>query len=171
MTPDADDAAEPQTVKAAEYARIALAVLTKATLTRDPGCLDDTRYTADHDTLTTSDRNDMAHTCRACPLLDLCHAYATADNPPTGYWAGHPWTRRGPRTTTPGGLTVAAPVDKTEAPPSTPAGPMRPCIECGTDYASPSGRAGVCSPTCRRKREAARHARYRADKATTEPTP
>lgn len=141
-------------------ATTALAALTKASLDRPPGCTDDDRFVAEPNALTDTDRSDMAGKCRACPLLILCLEYATADNPPAGFWAGRSWTHRGPLTPEP-----ARPPE-----PAPPANPTVLCLECGKPFEAFSDRPGVCSTECKRIRARARQARYNARKRNTTET-
>lgn len=54
-----------------------------------PRCRDDWRYIQERDTLDADDLEAMGYICRtACPLYDLCSAYATVARPKGGMWAG-----------------------------------------------------------------------------------
>lgn len=65
-----------------------------------PDCDGDDRYTTEHQHLTTLDRADMRAICHACPLHDLCRAYAEANRPAAGTWAGVIWNLGRPFKTT-----------------------------------------------------------------------
>ena len=54
---------------------------------KQPDCLGDDRYTADH--ITKDERAELGRICAACPLLTPCSDYAAAAAPPAGYWPGH----------------------------------------------------------------------------------
>jgi len=62
--------------------------LTTAMHQTDPACDGDDRFTADPWDLTEHERARLAATCRACPLFDLCHQYASKARPAGGMWAG-----------------------------------------------------------------------------------
>jgi len=51
-----------------------------------PRCDGDNRFVCDE--LTPADLEDMERLCDACPLKNLCRAYAEATKPPGTFWAG-----------------------------------------------------------------------------------
>jgi hypothetical protein len=58
-----------------------------------PPCHARDLFTADR--LSDEQRAECASICATCPVADLCDAYATAANVPSGFWAGHLYTPKG----------------------------------------------------------------------------
>ena len=54
-----------------------------AMMTTSAACLDDDRFIDDDQAPA-----DLAPICEACPLFDLCNAYAAIERPTGGIWAG-----------------------------------------------------------------------------------
>lgn len=67
----------------------AYAALIRAVETTCPPCRGDDRYLSDHGPIP----EDMAAMCATCPVMDLCCAYALADRPQAGVWAGERWDK------------------------------------------------------------------------------
>jgi len=68
------------------------AALTEALTEQDPACLGNEWFTFDPDDLDTDFRGELAKICDRCPLFDLCRAFAVAEHPAGGMWAGHYYT-------------------------------------------------------------------------------
>jgi hypothetical protein len=51
-----------------------------------PACIDDPRFTDVSAGRRTN--RQLQELCAQCPMLVLCQAYADADRPPGGFWAG-----------------------------------------------------------------------------------
>lgn len=60
-----------------------------------PACRDDWRYIQDREEIDDNDLDQMARTCRTCPLFALCDEYARTAKPNAGMWAGRYWGRKG----------------------------------------------------------------------------
>lgn len=65
--------------------------LSRALLKVDPACHRDPNYIADR--VDPQRAHRMAQTCSACPVLDLCRAFAEASRPTSGFWAGESLAR------------------------------------------------------------------------------
>lgn len=78
---------------AAKSGQVEYNALTEALHRTTPPCADDGRYTAERDAINGDALEQMNQTCRRCPVLDLCLAYAEAGRPKGGYWAGRYWGR------------------------------------------------------------------------------
>lgn len=63
--------------------------LSTALVKIDPACHRDPNYIADR--VDPEQAHRMAQTCAACPVLELCAAFAEASRPTSGFWAGEPW--------------------------------------------------------------------------------
>lgn len=83
-----------------ELADLALQALNASLQETAPPCDGRALFTADR--LTDEERALCASICAACPVADLCGAYATAVRVTFGFWGGHPYTPKG-KTTAPGG--------------------------------------------------------------------
>lgn len=59
-----------------------------------PACRGDERFTLDRENVTEADLTAMHGICGSCPIRALCNAYAAADKPSGGYWAGRYWGRK-----------------------------------------------------------------------------
>lgn len=62
----------------------------------EPACQDDDRFILDDQPAHT-----LTYLCDVCPLVTLCHAYAEANRPAGGIWAGKRYGTRNPRQETP----------------------------------------------------------------------
>lgn len=65
-----------------------------------PPCADRALFTFDR--LSDEQMTECASICAACPVLELCDAYATAARVQSGFWAGRFYSPKG-ITTAPGG--------------------------------------------------------------------
>ncbi|WP_407662084.1 WhiB family transcriptional regulator [Microbacterium gorillae] len=54
-----------------------------------PPCTGDTRFT--HDEWSPTELTELATICHSCPVRTLCRAFADAERPTAGYWAGKPY--------------------------------------------------------------------------------
>lgn len=59
-----------------------------------PSCRGDHRFTADREDLDTTTTEQMRAVCNTCPLLPICYAYASTEQPPGGFWAGDHWGKK-----------------------------------------------------------------------------
>lgn len=57
-------------------------------------CAGDARFIRDHPS--TEDVEAVRAVCAACPLFEACAAYARAERPTAGFWAGVLWRDRSP---------------------------------------------------------------------------
>jgi hypothetical protein len=64
----------------------AYAVLVDAMDVQRPLCRGDDRFTAN--SVTPADRIEMCEMCTLCPIRAACAAYAEAEQPRAGFWAG-----------------------------------------------------------------------------------
>lgn len=64
------------------------AVLQRALDVHQGPCVGDARFTAEPETLTTTDTQDMRRLCLTCPVAVACGTYAAAALPSAGMWAG-----------------------------------------------------------------------------------
>lgn len=64
------------------------AVLQRALDVHQGPCVGDARFTAEPETLTTTDTQDMRRMCLTCPVAVACGTYAAAALPSAGMWAG-----------------------------------------------------------------------------------
>ncbi|WP_183084999.1 WhiB family transcriptional regulator [Mycetocola manganoxydans] len=60
--------------------------LVTALLDGEPSCRGDDRFTAD--SLANEDAVSCRKICKACPVFEVCRAYAAATRPAAGMWAG-----------------------------------------------------------------------------------
>jgi hypothetical protein len=88
---DSPDAAAPML----QEHRILYRNLLAAALEHPTPCRGDARFTAEPETLTNSDTDEMRQTCDSCHASARCAIYARYGQPPTGFWAGKD---RSPRT-------------------------------------------------------------------------
>lgn len=70
----------------------AYAHLLDAIETEAPPCRGDSRYLADQ--LPIEVLGELQLVCSTCPVFRLCRAYALAERPPAGVWAGERWSER-----------------------------------------------------------------------------
>lgn len=52
----------------------------------EPDCSGDDRYITDLRELGNADKAELREICRACPLLNICEAYALKAKPPAAWW-------------------------------------------------------------------------------------
>ncbi|MFC5791984.1 WhiB family transcriptional regulator [Agromyces tardus] len=70
---------------------VAFQALKQQMLRRSPACRNDDRFVADE--LEAVDQREMAELCALCPLRAACAAYAAAERPAAGFWAGIKYPR------------------------------------------------------------------------------
>ena len=75
------------------------AALSAALVKVRPACAGDPAYVADR--ITPQQALSMHQTCDDCPLLALCHNFAQASRPTSGFWAGQKWPRSALNSTPP----------------------------------------------------------------------
>lgn len=64
-------------------------IVTEAMKTDDPACWGIDAFTADS-FYDDEERAMLADICAGCPLVELCRAFAIAEKPAAGFWAGQP---------------------------------------------------------------------------------
>lgn len=70
----------------------AFAALVDALEAETPPCRGDLRYLADQ--LSIKDMGEIQLLCSTCPAFRLCRAYALAERPSSGVWAGERWIEK-----------------------------------------------------------------------------